>query len=138
MSSWRGLDRAEGTISGKADAPARREVELGADPDVPREFGWRFLRGVRSRLVNERPQETSQHRAMREAIIDTSGLRRHLDQLPAGWRGQAATSFATLSAEWRATHERVKEQLQSIQLALAAAGRQYGAVESSTVRMFAG
>lgn len=58
----------------------RRQVEAGTDPDVPREFGWRFLRGARSRLINERPQETSQHRTMREAIVETSGLRRHLDQ----------------------------------------------------------
>ncbi|MGD9986355.1 hypothetical protein [Pseudonocardia sp.] len=58
----------------------RRVVEAGADPDVPPEFGWRYLRGIRSRLTTERPQETSQHRAMREAIVNTSGLIRRLDQ----------------------------------------------------------
>lgn len=58
----------------------RRQVEAGVDPDVPAEFGWRFLRGMRSRLTNERPQETSQHRAMREAVVETSGLARHLAQ----------------------------------------------------------
>ncbi len=65
-------------------------------------------------------------------------LMRNLDQLQSVWRGQAATSFAALAADWRATHERVKEQLQAIQLALTTAGRQYGDVELSTVRMFAG
>jgi hypothetical protein len=57
----------------------RQQVETGNDPIVPTEFGWRFLRGVRSRLTTERPQETSQHRCMRDAIVHTSGLDRHLD-----------------------------------------------------------
>lgn len=58
----------------------RQIVEAGEDPDVPTEYGWRYLRGIRSRLTTERPQETSQHRAMREAIVSTSGLVRRLDQ----------------------------------------------------------
>jgi hypothetical protein len=58
----------------------RGQVEKGLDPEIPPEFGWRFLRGVRSRVTTERPRETSQHRAMREAIVETSGLARHLSQ----------------------------------------------------------
>lgn len=58
----------------------RQQVERGSDPVVPGEFGWRFLRGIRSRLTTERPQETSQHRSMREAVVETSGLARHLTQ----------------------------------------------------------
>lgn len=58
----------------------RRVVEAGEDPDLPPEYGWRYLRGMRSRLTTERPQETSQHRAMREAIVNTSGLGRRMDQ----------------------------------------------------------
>ncbi|MEO7194566.1 MAG: hypothetical protein ABIZ05_07050 [Pseudonocardiaceae bacterium] len=58
----------------------RQQVEKGNDPDVPAEFGWRFLRGVRSRLTTERPRETSQHRSMRDAVVQTSGLDRHLTQ----------------------------------------------------------
>ncbi len=58
----------------------RQQVENGDDPTVPTEFGWRFLRGIRSRLTTERPQETSQHRAMRNAIVQTSGLDGHLAQ----------------------------------------------------------
>jgi hypothetical protein len=58
----------------------RQQVEKGNDPVVPAEFGWRFLRGVRSRLTTERPQETSQHRSMRDAVVQTSSLDRHLTQ----------------------------------------------------------
>lgn len=58
----------------------RQQVERGDDPMVPAEFGWRFLRGIRSRLTTERPQETSQHRSMRDAVVETSGLGRHLAQ----------------------------------------------------------
>jgi hypothetical protein len=57
-----------------------REVEKGRDPDFSDKFGWRHLRGVKSRLVNPRPQETGQHREMRNSIIETSGLMGHLDQ----------------------------------------------------------
>jgi hypothetical protein len=58
----------------------RQQVEQGDDPIVPAEFGWKFLRGIRSRLTTERPQETSQHRSMRDAVVQTSGLDRHLAQ----------------------------------------------------------
>ena len=58
----------------------RQQIERGNDPVVPAEFGWRFLRGIRSRLTTERPQETSQHRSMRDAVVQTSGLGRHLTQ----------------------------------------------------------
>ena len=58
----------------------RQQIEKGNDPIVPTDFGWRFLRGIRSRLTTERPQETSQHRSMRDAVIQTSGLDRHLAQ----------------------------------------------------------
>ncbi|MGH3775259.1 MAG: hypothetical protein ACRDRR_05905 [Pseudonocardiaceae bacterium] len=58
----------------------RQQVENGDDPVVTAEFGWRFLRGVCSRLTTERSQETSQHRSMRDAVVQTSGLDRHLAQ----------------------------------------------------------
>lgn len=58
----------------------RRVVEQGKDPIVDQNFGWSFLRGTRSRIINERPQETIQHRSMREAVVRTSGLDRHLAQ----------------------------------------------------------
>lgn len=57
----------------------RSQVEDGRDPTVPEVYGWRFVRALRSRLMTERPQETTQHRSMREALISTSGLTRHLE-----------------------------------------------------------
>jgi hypothetical protein len=56
----------------------RVQIESGQDPVVSPEFGWRWLRGVRSRLECARPNETSQHAAMREAILKTSELGKHL------------------------------------------------------------
>ncbi|MDX3025959.1 helix-turn-helix domain-containing protein [Streptomyces acidiscabies] len=53
-------------------------IEDGQDPSMPAEFGWRFLRGARSRLTTARPQETAQHVLMREAIMKTSGLDKQL------------------------------------------------------------
>lgn len=50
------------------------QVERGSDPVVPTEFGWRWLRAVRSRLTVARPQETAQHVAMRQAVLGASGL----------------------------------------------------------------
>lgn len=58
----------------------RTEVEKGRDPVVSDQYGWRFLRGARSRVTTERPQETSQHRSMRDVVVQTSGLDRHLTQ----------------------------------------------------------
>jgi transcriptional regulator with XRE-family HTH domain len=55
------------------------QIEQGRDPRVPGEWGWRFLRAMRCRLANPRPQESGQHRSMREAILETSGLMGHLD-----------------------------------------------------------
>ncbi|PZF99498.1 hypothetical protein [Micromonospora deserti] len=57
-----------------------RQIEQGRDPDVPPEYGWRYLRGVRSRLTTSRPRETGQHQAMRRAILRTSDLLPALEQ----------------------------------------------------------
>lgn len=54
------------------------QIEQGKDPQVPDQYGWRFLRGARSRLINARPQETEYHKCMRMAILETSGV---LDRL---------------------------------------------------------
>ncbi|MFI6579358.1 hypothetical protein ACIBFB_26545 [Nocardiopsis sp. NPDC050513] len=50
-------------------------VEAGEDPPVDPTYGWRWLRGVGSRITRPRPTETRQVRAMRDAVIDTSELR---------------------------------------------------------------
>lgn len=57
-----------------------RLVERGIDPEVPAEYGWRFVRGARSRIANARPQENEQHRSMRNAILATCELESHLAQ----------------------------------------------------------
>jgi hypothetical protein len=54
------------------------EVEQGRDPIVPSDFGWRFIRAMRSRLINARPQEIGQHRSMRSAITESSCVTDHL------------------------------------------------------------
>ncbi|MFI5938099.1 XRE family transcriptional regulator [Actinoplanes sp. NPDC051494] len=51
-----------------------RQVEAGQDPVVPDAYGWRWLRGIRSRLTSPRAEEVGQHQTMREAIIATSKL----------------------------------------------------------------
>ncbi|WP_327038806.1 hypothetical protein [Micromonospora maris] len=62
-----------------SDAIAR-QIEQGRDPQVPPEHGWRYLRGVRSRLTVSRLRETGQHQAMRRAILRTCDLMPALDQ----------------------------------------------------------
>jgi hypothetical protein len=49
-------------------------TERGERPAVPEGHGYRFLRAARSRLTSPRPQEPGQHQAMREALVETSGL----------------------------------------------------------------
>ena len=49
-------------------------------------------------------------------------MMRHLIDLQSSWRGQAATSFQSVVADWRATQERVRTSLEEIQRALAVAG----------------
>ncbi|SCF33880.1 hypothetical protein [Micromonospora mirobrigensis] len=61
------------------DAITRR-IEQGGDPDVSPEHGWRYLRGIRSRLTTSRPRETGQHQAMRRAVLRTSDLLPALEQ----------------------------------------------------------
>jgi hypothetical protein len=55
-------------------------VEEGVDPEVDATHGWKWLRASRSRLTTARTQESSPHRAMREAILSTSGLPAMLDE----------------------------------------------------------
>lgn len=57
-----------------------RQIELGEDPEVAPEYGWRYLRGIRSRLTTSRPRETGQHQAMRRAILRSSDLLPALEQ----------------------------------------------------------
>lgn len=57
----------------------QRQVEAGIDPIVPADYGWRFLRAIRSRLTAPRAIESGQHAGMREAVLTTSGLPRQME-----------------------------------------------------------
>ena len=61
----------------------------------------------------------------------------NLLDLQNSWRGQAATQFQDVITDWRATQERVRQCLEDISAALAAAGQQYADVEQANARMFA-
>ncbi|MET7284199.1 hypothetical protein ABZS29_38555 [Kribbella sp. NPDC005582] len=52
----------------------RSQIEAGQDAHVEAEYGWRWLRGIRSRLTSAQPQETSQESSLRTAILQTSEL----------------------------------------------------------------
>ena len=64
-------------------------------------------------------------------------MMRHLLDLQSSWKGQAASSFQHVVADWRATQERVRASLEEIQRALATAGQQYAQAEEAAARMFA-
>lgn len=68
---------------------------------------------------------------------EVDGMMRHLVELQVGWKGQAATSFQQVVADWRATQERVRGNLEEIRQALSVAGQQYAEAEGAAVRMFA-
>ena len=63
-------------------------------------------------------------------------MMRNLLDLQNSWRGQAATQFQGVVADWRSTQERVRQSLEDISAALAAAGQQYEEVEQANARMF--
>ena len=67
---------------------------------------------------------------------EVEGMVRHLLDLESCWKGQAASGFQALSAQWRATQDRVRISLEDIQRALEQAGRQYADVEAANARMF--
>jgi len=67
---------------------------------------------------------------------EVDAMMRHLEDLQGVWRGEAASGFAHLTAQWRVTQYQVRDTLDSIQLALGQAGRQYAETEAATARMF--
>jgi WXG100 family type VII secretion target len=64
-------------------------------------------------------------------------MTRLLADLQTTWQGQAAASFQDVVAQWRATQERVRANLEDINRALATAGESYASAESTAVRLFA-
>lgn len=83
-------------------------------------------------------EASTQVRCSVQAITtEVDRMMRHLESLQSVWRGQAATGFAEVSAQWRATQQQVRDSLESIQIALSEAGRQYAETETATARLFA-
>ncbi|MFB9378475.1 WXG100 family type VII secretion target [Kineococcus gynurae] len=68
---------------------------------------------------------------------EVAALMRNLEALPSSWRGQASSVFQELAQRWRVTQDRVRQDLDDINRALAAAGQQYAEVEAANARMFA-
>ena len=67
---------------------------------------------------------------------EVAGLYGQLTALEGSWTGQAATAFSGVVAEWKATQQRVEENLGSISQALGHAGQQYAEIESANARLF--
>ncbi|HEY0261290.1 MAG TPA: WXG100 family type VII secretion target [Lacisediminihabitans sp.] len=67
---------------------------------------------------------------------EVGALHGQLDGLQGAWSGQAASAFQSLIAEWRATQQRVEENLTAISHALGQAGQHYAETELSNARLF--
>ena len=68
---------------------------------------------------------------------EVSGLHGQLTNLQGSWTGQAATAFSTTVTDWKATQQRVEENLTAINHALTQAGQQYAEIEAANARLFA-
>ncbi len=67
---------------------------------------------------------------------ESSALLGQLVNLQSSWTGAASTAFQSVVSEWRATQQRVEENLGSIGRALTAAAQQYSEAESTNARLF--
>jgi early secretory antigenic target protein ESAT-6 len=67
---------------------------------------------------------------------EVAGLHGQLTNLQGSWTGQAATAFAGVVTDWKATQQRVEESLAAINQSLAQAGQQYAEIESANTRLF--
>ena len=68
---------------------------------------------------------------------EVGGLYGQLTQLQSSWTGEAATAFSGVVADWKATQQRVEENLAAINQALTHAGQQYAEIEAANARLFA-
>ncbi len=68
---------------------------------------------------------------------EVAGLHGQLANLQGSWTGQAATAFSGVVGEWKATQQRVEENLAAINQALTRAGQQYAEIEADNARLFA-
>jgi WXG100 family type VII secretion target len=67
---------------------------------------------------------------------EVTGLHGQLTQLQSSWTGEASTAFSGVVAQWRATEQRVEENLAAINQALTRAGQQYAEIEAANARLF--
>jgi early secretory antigenic target protein ESAT-6 len=67
---------------------------------------------------------------------EVSGLHGQLLNLQSSWTGQAATAFQGVVTDWKATQQRVEENLAAINQALAMAAQQYAEIEATNARLF--
>ncbi|MBH0129715.1 MAG: WXG100 family type VII secretion target [Rhodoglobus sp.] len=67
---------------------------------------------------------------------EVAGLHGQLTNLQGSWTGQAATAFSTVVTDWKATQQRVEENLAAINSALSQAGQQYAEIEAANARLF--
>ena len=68
---------------------------------------------------------------------EVGGLHSQLTNLQSSWTGEAATAFSGVVTEWKATQQRVEENLAAINQALTHAGQQYAEIEAANARLFA-
>lgn len=69
---------------------------------------------------------------------ETAAMMTQLTQLQSSWTGAAAVAFQSVVDRWRGTQRQVEEMLGEINLALAAAGRQYADAEQLNASLFRG
>ncbi|PRY67177.1 WXG100 family type VII secretion target [Glaciihabitans tibetensis] len=67
---------------------------------------------------------------------EVGGLHSQLLGLEGSWSGQAATAFQSVVTDWKATQQRVEENLAALNQALTVAAQQYAEIEASNARLF--
>jgi 6 kDa early secretory antigenic target len=76
------------------------------------------------------------HRISTEIDHQVAAMMGRLTSLEDAWRGQAATRFQQVAAEWRGTQAQVREALDHISRLLGQAGQQYAAAEQRNAALF--
>jgi early secretory antigenic target protein ESAT-6 len=69
---------------------------------------------------------------------EVASLHGQLTGLQSSWSGTAATAFQAAVGDWKATQQRVEENLAALAAALRHAGQQYAEIESVNARLFLG
>ena len=74
--------------------------------------------------------------AMSRIQGEVSGLHGQLVALQGSWTGQASAGFQGVVTDWKATQQRVEENLAAIGVALDQAARGYADVEAQNAQLF--